>query len=365
MNTLRETALVERHRRLGGKMVEFAGWLMPVQYGKGIIHEHLAVRRSVGLFDVSHMGEISVKGRGAADYVDRLGTNTAPRTQGKVVYTPMCYPNGGIVDDILVYCMDENDYVLVVNAANVSKDFEWVSENAPRGVTVVDESAATAQLAIQGPSAVELTCSVMGNALAELTRFTSTKIDYRGDCAVVSRTGYTGEDGFEVYVKPELGGELWDELMRGAGTVFPEPVGLGARDTLRFEASYRLYGNDIDETTDPFEAGLGWTVKMDKDDFIGMDALERRRREGLSRRFVGFELNARRIARKGCRILAGGVDAGEVTSGAFAPHLGTSLAMGYLRADLAAPGTPVEVDIKGRIVEASVVKIPFLKAKAG
>lgn len=361
MTTLRETPLAERHKGLGGKMVEFAGWLMPVQYGKGIIHEHLAVRKSVGLFDVSHMGEIAVKGRGAGDFVEKLGTNTAPRSPGRVTYTPMCYSHGGIVDDILVYCMGEDNYMLVVNAANVSKDYGWIAGNAPPGVTVADESPGTAQIAIQGPSAVELACGVLGESLSRLKRFTSVVIDFRGESAVVSRTGYTGEDGYEVYIKPELAGELWDALMKGHASVRPEPVGLGARDTLRFEASYRLYGNDIDENTDPLEAGLGWTVKFSNRDFIGKDALIRRREKGLSRKFVGIELNAKRIARKGHPLLVGGEAAGIVTSGAFAPHLEKSLAMGYLRADLAAPGTAVEVDIRGRMIEAAVVKIPFLR----
>jgi aminomethyltransferase len=365
MNAMKETPLVERHKKLGGKMVEFAGWLMPVQYGAGIIQEHLAVRRSVGLFDVSHMGEIAVKGRGAGDFVDMLGTNKTPRTPGRVTYTPMCYPHGGIVDDVLVYCMGEDDYVLVVNAANVSKDYKWIAENAPAGVSVVDDSPTTAQIAIQGPSAVRLTCGVLGDELASMKRFTSARVEFGGGPAVISRTGYTGEDGFEVYTSPDLSGELWDALMEGSGSISPEPVGLGARDTLRFEASYRLYGNDIDETTDPLEAGLGWTVKMDKDDFFGKGAIARRREEGPSRKFVGLELNARRIARKGYPILAGGEPAGAVTSGAFAPHLEKSLAMGYLRADLASPGTAVEIDVKGRKVEAFVVKIPFLKASSG
>jgi aminomethyltransferase len=266
------------------------------------------------------------------------------------------------VDDILVYCMGEDDYVLVVNAANVSKDFQWVSENAPPGLNVVNDSDKTAQIAIQGPSAARLASAVLGEGIAELKRFTSTVFDFHGECAVVSRTGYTGEDGFEVYLNPSLAGDLWDSLMEGDGSAAPQPVGLGARDTLRFEASFRLYGNDIDETTDPLEAGLGWTVKPDKGGFIGRDALVKRREDGLSRKFVGIELSARRIARKGCPLLVDGERAGVVTSGAFAPYLEKSLAMGYLDAGVASPGTAVGVDIKGRTLDATVVKIPFLKA---
>lgn len=363
MKTIKQTALVERHRQLGGKMIEFAGWLMPVQYPKGIIREHLAVRSGVGIFDVSHMGEVRIRGRGAADCVDTIGTNLAPRSPGKITYTPMCYPDGGIVDDILVYCMGEDDFLLVVNAANVSKDYDWIAENAPQGITVDDESAETVQVAVQGPQAVAYVCGILGDELARLKRFTHKTVSFEGGRALVSRTGYTGEDGFEIYVDPGLGPALWDTLMRSEGPVKPEPVGLGARDTLRFEASYRLYGNDIDETTDPLEAGLGWTVKLAKDDFIGKDSLVKKREEGPARKFVGLEVQAKRIARKGYGIVANDEAAGAVTSGAFAPFLEKSLAMGYVRPELAAPGGVVNVNIRGLLTEAVVVKIPFLSGR--
>ena len=350
-------------------MVEFAGWLMPIQYGKGIIQEHRAVRCGVGLFDVSHMGEIRVRGRGAADFVDRMGTNQAPRAPGLVTYTPLCYPDGGIVDDVTVYCMDEDDYILVVNAANTAKDYEWLARNAPGGLEVADESADTAQLAVQGPKAVGFVAGVVDPGLAGLGRFTHTAASFQGERIVVSRTGYTGEDGFEIYMDRRIAPAMWDALSGAKGELEPEPVGLGARDTLRFEASYRLYGNDIDETTNPLEAGLGWTVKLSKAEFMGKAALLKVREQGQARRFVGLEVLEKRIARKGFALIAGGERVGSVTSGAFAPYLERSLAMGYLRADLAAAGVRVKVDIRGKEVEAEVVKLPFLsgrdKATAG
>ncbi len=365
MGSLKKTALVERHVQLGGKMVEFAGWLMPLQYGKGIIHEHLAVRSAVGLFDVSHMGELRVKGPGAGDFVDLIGTNLAPRSPGRVAYTPLCYEDGGIVDDVTVYCMDHDDYVLVVNASNTEKDFQWLAGRASGAVSVINESQDTAQLAVQGPAASALVAEVLGPGLSGLGRFMHTHAVFEGERVVASRTGYTGEDGFEIYMSRRVAPALWDALMRGGTGRAPEPVGLGARDTLRFEASYRLYGNDIDQTTDPIEAGLGWTVKMSKGDFVGKAALAKIKAEGPARKFVGLEVLEKRIARKGCPLLCEGEEAGFVTSGTFAPYLEKSLAMGYLRADLASPGAKVEVDIRGKRVAAEIVKLPFLSGREG
>jgi aminomethyltransferase len=363
MENVKKTALVERHVRLGGKMVEFAGWLMPLQYGKGIMHEHLAVRSGVGLFDVSHMGEIRVKGPGAGDFVDLMGTNLAPRSPGGVTYTPLCLDDGGIVDDVLVYCMDGDDYMIVVNAANTEKDFLWLAGRAPSVVSVTDESADTAQLAVQGPDAAALVAAVLDPGLPGLGRFRHTRVIFDGESVIASRTGYTGEDGFEIYLKSSAAPKLWDALMRGREGRAPEPVGLGARDTLRFEASYRLYGNDIDESTNPLEAGLAWTVKMSKADFVGREALVKIKAEGPARKFVGFEVLEKRIARKGCPLIADGEETGVVTSGTFAPYLQKSLAMGYLRADHASSGERVEVEIRGKRVAAEIVKLPFLSGR--
>jgi aminomethyltransferase len=360
MEDLKRTALVERHVQLGGKMVDFAGWLMPLQYGKGIMHEHLAVRSGVGLFDVSHMGEVRVSGPGAGDFVDLMATNLAPRSRGHVTYTPLCLDDGGIVDDVIIYCMDRDNYVIVVNASNADKDFKWLAGRAPDGVSVTDESAETAQLAVQGPEAAALVAGLLGSGLSDLGRFRHTAAAFAGEEVVVSRTGYTGEDGFEIYLSRSAAPGLWDALMSGRAGRPPEPVGLGARDTLRFEASYRLYGNDIDESTDPLEAGLAWTVKLSKGDFVGREALMKVKAEGPRRRFVGLEILERRIARKGCPLFVDGVEAGVVTSGTFAPYLEKSLAMGYLRADLASPGGRVEVEVRGKRVAAEIVKLPFL-----
>ena len=363
MTQLKQTALAEKHRQMGAKMVEFAGWLMPVQYGGGIIKEHLAVRSGVGLFDVSHMGEIKVTGRGATEYVDRMMTNLVPRSKGEVTYTPLCYADGGIVDDVLVYCMGDDDLMLVANAANVEKDYRFMAESAPPGVAVENMSALTSQIAVQGPKAVSLAAGVLGGELEKLPRFKHTEIRFEGERILVSRTGYTGEDGVELYMPNEVAPGLWDRLMSSEGPWSPEAAGLGARDTLRFEASYRLYGNDIDETTNPIEAGLGWTVKLSKDDFVGKESLLRVKREGLKRKFAGLELKTKRIGRKGCRILAGGSPVGTVTSGAYAPYLEKSLAMGYVSAEIAREGAEMEVEIKGTRVPAVFAKIPFLSAK--
>jgi aminomethyltransferase len=281
------------------------------------------------------------------------------------VYTPLCYESGGIVDDVTIYCMGREDYLFVVNAANVEKDYRWLSDNAPAGVSVADESAATSQIAVQGPGAVAHACRLLGEELADLRRFRHTTVEYEGSPVLISRTGYTGEDGFEIYIPNSLAPVLWERLLKGSGGAEPQPVGLGARDTLRFEAGYRLYGNDLDETTNPLEAGLAWTVKLDKGEFIGRRALLELKERGLSRKFVGIELVGRRIARHGCRITAEGVDVGFVTSGTYAPFLEKSLAMGYLSSDLAVPGRRVEVNVKGAVVEGKVVKLPFLGRRGG
>jgi len=363
MSDSKRTPLYDRHVQLGAKMIDFVGWLMPVQYRNGIIVEHMAVRTGAGIFDVSHMGEIRVKGRGAGDYVDRLVTNVVPRQPGRIAYSPMCYPHGGIVDDLLVYCVGDEDYLLVVNAANTEKDYEWIARSAPAGVTVEDESPSVAQVAVQGPRAVAVASAVLGEELGSLKRFTHVRLRFDGAEALVSRTGYTGEDGCEIYIDGDKGAALWDAFMSVPEELRPEPAGLGARDTLRFEASYRLYGNDMDETTSPLEAGLGWTVKLDKKDFVGKNALVAQMDGGLSRKFIGLRIHEKRIARKGCEILDAGQPVGTVTSGAYAPFLKESLAMGYVKAELAEPGRQLSVSMRGRTVSASVVKLPFLSGR--
>jgi aminomethyltransferase len=257
--------------------------------------------------------------------------------------------------------MGEDDFMIVPNAANVEKDYRRLAESAPPGVVVEDVSASTSQIAVQGPKAVPLVAEALGGELAGLPRFKHAEVRFEGEKILASRTGYTGEDGFELYADNGVAEALWDRLLSSDGPWSPEPVGLGARDTLRFEASYRLYGNDIDETTNPLEAGLGWTVKFSKEDFAGKDSLVRLKKEGLKRKFVGLELRTRRIGRKGCRILSDGAPVGTVTSGAYAPYLNKSLAMGYVSADLK-PGD-VEVEIKGTRVPAVFAGIPFLSVK--
>ena len=355
---LKKTPLNQLEHELGGKMIDFGGWELPVQF-TGILDEHEAVRTRAGLFDVSHMGEITVKGPQALDLLQRVTCNNVSKlVDGQAQYNGLLYPTAGFVDDILIYRMSGDDYFVVVNASNSDKDYEWLRDAAKDlDVEVKNESANYAQLALQGPQSLKLLQPLADVDLSALKyyRFTRGRVD--GVSAIVSRTGYTGEDGFEVYVAPQYGPNIFRKLL-DAGA---QACGLGARDTLRLEAKMALYGNDIDHSTTPLEADLGWIVKLDKGDFMGRDVLEREASEGPRRKLVGFEMIDRGIARHGYPIVEGGQEIGVVTSGTHSPTLKKAIGLAYLPADKSAPGTEFTVLIRGKETRARVVPTPFYK----
>ncbi|HEX9160652.1 MAG TPA: glycine cleavage system aminomethyltransferase GcvT [Thermoanaerobaculia bacterium] len=355
---LKKTPLNDLEKELGGKMVDFGGWELPVQYS-GILDEHEAVRTKVGIFDVSHMGEITVRGGKASELLQKATCNDVSKLEdGRAHYNGLLYPTAGFVDDILIYRNSSNDYFVVVNASNSDKDFEWLSECAKgMDVEVKNVSADYAQLAIQGPDAQRILQPLTDVDLAPMKyyRFAKGKVD--GAPAIVSRTGYTGEDGFEVYVAPGHGSRIMRKLV-DAGA---KPCGLGARDTLRLEAKMALYGNDIDHSTTPLEADLGWIVKLDKGDFMGRDVLERERAEGPRRKLVGFEMVDRGIARHGYPVIDGKEEIGVVTSGTHSPTLKKAIGLAYLPLDKSAQGSEFTVLIRGKETRARVVPTPFYK----
>jgi aminomethyltransferase len=352
------TPFVDQHRQAGAKLVDFAGWLMPIQY-QGILLEHQKVRSAVGLFDVSHMGEISVTGPDAEKFLDwLLPCDIRGMDVGKVVYTPMCLPAGGIVDDLLVY-KREHGFLLVVNAANAPKDVKWVQSQARGNVKVGDECAMWAQLAVQGPKTEELFRGHVPDAALALPFYRFTELDLWAVPCIFSRTGYTGEDGFEIYFHPQHARWMWEKIMEVGKPHGIGPIGLGARDTLRLEMNYCLYGNDIDETTTPLEAGLQWTVRLDKGDFLGREPMLRQRESGLPRKLVAFEMLDRTIPRHGSELAAAGNAVGVVTSGTFAPSLKQGVGMGYVPAALSKLGSEIQVRQRGVDAPARVVKKPF------
>jgi aminomethyltransferase len=356
---LRRTPFHPRHVASGAKMVPFAGHEMPIQY-EGILAEHRAVRSSVGVFDVSHMGEIRLIGDGAAAFANHLVTNeVGDLPDGKVVYTPMCLEKGGIVDDLLVYAIGR-DRLLVVNAANFDKDLAWVRDHAPADVTVLDENVETAQLAVQGPRAEAVVAALYPRA-ASLGFYESYAEGSGAAWTLVSRTGYTGEDGFEIYVRAPRALELWDRVFEAGASEGIRPIGLGARDTLRLEMGYCLYGNDIDETTNPIEAGLGWTVRLDKSAFLGRDAIARVKEDGPERKLLGLVLEGERIARQGFEVTQEGAAVGTVTSGSMGISIGRPVALAYLRGDSARAGARVEVVTRGQATPAQVSSRPMFR----
>lgn len=351
-----KTPLYERHVAAGGRMVPFAGYLLPVQYADGILAEHLAVRQGAGLFDVSHMGEVHLTGPGALASLDRLLTNQiSTLAPGRVRYALMCNPQGGVVDDILVYCMDKDHYMLVLNAANHPKDVAWIEAHLGPDTALCDASQQTAPLALQGPEALGILQSLCAPESIPPKHYSFVENAVVGGLpCLLSRTGYTGEDGFELYLSPDSAPLLWDQLV-AAGAVL---CGLGARDTLRLEAAMPLYGHELGEEITPLEAGLSPFVKMQKDDFIGKTALlaggpPRRKR-------IGLEMTGRGIAREGSPVFAGAQEVGFVTSGTFAPFLKKAVAMALVQADAELSG-PLEADIRGRRVQARAVPLPFYK----
>jgi aminomethyltransferase len=359
---MKSTALTEKHIALGAKMVEFAGYNMPVLYS-GINDEHETVRNRVGVFDVSHMGEFILKGPDALDLIQRVTSNDASKlTDGKVQYS--CLPNetGGIVDDLLVYRIDEITYMLVVNASNIEKDWNWIRKFNSAGVEMHNISDKTSLLAVQGPLAVQALQPLTKMNLGAMQYYTFEKGEFAGfPNVLVSATGYTGAGGFEIYFENEYASAMWDAIFKSGAALGIKPAGLGARDTLRLEMGFCLYGNDIDDTTSPIEAGLGWITKFTKD-FTNSGFLKKQKEEGTSRKLVGFEMTDRGIARHGYPIMnASGGSIGVVTSGTQSPTMQKSIGMGYVTTGHAAENAEIFIQIRDKLLKARVVKIPFLK----
>jgi len=360
-SNLRKTPLNEVIHRSGARCVDFAGWEMPVQF-HSVVEEHLAVRTRAGLFDVSHMGEISVRGEEAVALLQRLTPNDVARlAEGQAQYSALMTPRGTFVDDILVYRRGREHFLLCVNASNTDKDFGWIREQASGRVEVKDVSSSYAQLALQGPRAVAILSRVADQSVGGIPAYHFIEGSVKGASAILSRTGYTGEDGFEIYLPPEEAERIWTALLEAGREDGLIPAGLGARDTLRLEARLPLYGNDIDDTTTPLEAGLGFIVRMEKGEFLGREVLRRQKEEGVPRKLVGFELTDRGVPRRGYPLHAGGREVGKVTSGTFAPFLKRSIGLGYVPADLAGVGSEIEVIIRGKAVPGRIVETPFYR----
>jgi aminomethyltransferase len=356
------TPLYQSHVRAGARLVDFAGWEMPVQY-EGVLAEHEAVRTRVGLFDVSHMGEVIFRGPKALAALSKVFTNDLGKiVDGQAQYGCLCRETGGIVDDVVVYRRGAEDLLVCVNAGNRQKDFEWLAAHAG-GADVSNESEAWAQLALQGPLAAQLLQRITKVNLSQMRSYRFAPGEVAGIPCLVARTGYTGEDGFELFCESSKGPALWDALLETGKPERIQPCGLGARDSLRLEMAYRLYGSDMDDSTTPLEAGLAWVVKLDKGEFVGREALQRQREQGLAKKLVGFTLTAAGIARHGFPVLQDGRKVGDVTSGTKSPSLGTSIGLAYVPTALAAEGSTLAVDIRGRPTAARVVKTPFYLRK--
>ena len=363
---LKQTPLNAAHRRLGGRMVEFGGWDMPVQYPAGTVAEHLRTRTRAGLFDVSHMGEIEVRGSDALAFVNRITSNDALKLiDGQAQYSALTTPAGTVIDDLLVYRFAEDRLLLVVNAGTTDKDWEWIeSHQESEGVGLRNASAEYCQLAVQGPDALSILQKLTNSTLPEIKYYHFREGQVDGVEAIISRTGYTGEDGFEVYAAPDKAEQLWDKLL-DAGNFGSEdgllPCGLAARNTLRLEAGMCLYGHEIDETITLLEANLGWITKLNKGEFIGRDSLAKQKEQGVKRKLVGFEVVDRGIARDGQDVLIAGQRSGRVTSGSPAPFLKKNIGMAYVPVEFSKPGQPIEIDVRGKLIAAQIVPLPFYK----
>ncbi len=364
-DTMQQTPLNAAHKALGARMVPFGGWEMPVQYA-GVIEEHLAVRGKAGLFDVSHMGEIEVRGSEALALVQRLTTNDAARlVDGQVQYSALCYPDGGVVDDVTLYRSSATHFLFCVNAANTDKDFAWMqqvhAESGIAGATLTNRSSEFAQLALQGPRAEAILARLTSVPLAGIAYYHFGEGEVAGVPALVSRTGYTGEDGFELYFPATAAVDLWNRLLEAGQTDGLVPVGLGARDTLRLEKGYALYGHELSPAITPLEAGLGWIVKLEKGDFIGRDALVNQKAAGIPRKLVGLVMAERGIPREGYPVYAGDVLVGAVTSGTMSPSLKNGIALALIESSCAVSGSELLVGIRDRKLRAKIVKPPFVK----
>jgi aminomethyltransferase len=363
---LKRTPLNSAHRRLGGRMVEFGGWDMPVQYTAGTMTEHLRTRTQAGLFDVSHMGEIDVRGPDAIPFVNRVTSNDVTKLMdGQAQYSALTTPEGTVIDDLLVYRFAEDHLLLVVNAGTTDKDWDWIkSHHGDENVELENLSADFCQIAIQGPRALSILQTMTAVPLNEIKYYHFREGEVDGVAAIVSRTGYTGEDGFEVYAAADKAEQIWDKLL-AAGNFGADdgvlPCGLAARNTLRLEAGMCLYGHEIDETTSLLEANLGWICKLNKGDFIGRERLAKQKEDGIKRKLVGFEVTDRGIARDGQDVLIDGQRVGQVTSGSPAPFLKKNIGMAYVPVESANEGGTLQIDVRGRLVSAQIVPLPFYK----
>lgn len=355
---LKKTPLHEVHARLGARFTSFAGWQMPVKYS-GEVEEHRVVRSSCGLFDISHLGQVEVSGPGALGAVQRLTTNNATALDdGQCQYTLLCNPEGGVLDDCVVYRFSFKRFLFCVNAVNTCKVFKWISENCPDNVKVEDRSASYVLLSLQGPASARVLGGLSAVEPTSIKHFRFLETTVAKVKAVVSRTGYTGEDGFELYIAPGKAERVWQALLEAGRNQRLLPCGLSARDSLRLDMAYPLYGNELGEKTTPIEAGLKNFIKLDTN-FIGKEALQRQSSRGVEKKLVGFEMIDRGIARAGYRITKDGKTVGEVTSGSFSPTLRRAIALGYVEEDLSAPGTEIEVEVRQRALKALVMKTPF------
>jgi len=362
---MKKTLFNELHIQFNAKMVEFAGFEMPIQYPGGIIHEHKVVRNNVGVFDVTHMGEFEVCGKDALAYVQKITVNNASKlTNGKVQYSAMCLPDGGIVDDLLVYRISEDSFMLVVNGANIDKDWAWCSKNSEGfDIDLKNVSDEVNLLAVQGPESLKTLQKLTDVNMSELVYYTFTKGTLSGVDMIISRTGYTGELGFELYFRGDFptAKKVWDAVFEAGKEFGIEPVGLGCRDTLRLEKGFCLYGNDIDETTNTIEAGLGWITKLDKGSFNGSDVIAKVKSDGPKRRLVPFFATADKfIPRHHYKIFADGKEIGFVTSGNQSPTLEKPIGIGYVLSEYKNPGTKIEIEARGKMFAAEVTKLPFV-----
>jgi aminomethyltransferase len=363
---LKKTALNDVHRAMGGRMVEFGGWDMPVQYPAGTMTEHLRTRTHAGLFDVSHMGEIDVRGADAIPFVNRVASNDASKLiDGQAHYSALTSPAGTVIDDLLVYRFAEDHLLLVVNAGTTDKDWDWIkSHHQGENIDLQNVSSEYCQIALQGPGAISILQNLTDVPLAEIKYYHFRHGEVDGVKSIVSRTGYTGEDGFEVYAAPDKAEQLWNKMLDAGNYGADEgvlPCGLAARNTLRLEAGMCLYGHEINEDTTLLEANLGWITKLNKGEFIGREALARQKEAGLTRKLIGFEMTDRGIARDDQDLFINGERAGKVTSGSPAPFLKKNIGMGYVPTEFANSGQAIEIDVRGKMVGAQIVPLPFYK----
>ena len=359
---MKKTKFNSLHKKLNAKLVDFVGYEMPIQYSS-IINEHKAVRNSVGVFDVSHMGQIFVSGENALDFVQYITTNDASKlTVGKVQYSAMCYEDGGIVDDLLVYRLGEDNFMLVINASNIDKDFDWMNKNNKFKVDLKNESDEYSLLAVQGPKSKDTLQKICSKEL-DLEYYTFFTAVIAGTEMIVSRTGYTGELGYEIYFKGDerTAEKIWNAVFEAGQEFNIQPIGLAARDSLRLEMGFCLYGNDIDNTTNPLEAGLGWITKLKKGEFLGSSAIQKAKDNGLSRKLVALITNEKAFPRSGYDLSFNGEIVGKITSGTVSPILEKAIALGYVKSDLASDGNTINFLIRGKEIPAQIVKLPFVK----